>query len=348
MRHPIIQEDLGMILSADLPWEHLDGKTILVTGAAGFLPAYLVETLLYRNERLGRAETQVVGLVRSAEKARRRFVHYADRPDLRLLVGDVSEPPAIQGPVDMIIHAASQASPKFYGSDPVGTLSANVFGTQHLLRLARDRGTERFLFFSSGEVYGEVGDHQVPTRESDYGVVDPTQVRACYAESKRMGENLCASWHHQYGVPAVIARPFHTYGPGMALNDGRVFADFVADIVGRQDIVMRSDGLAERAFCYLSDATAGFLTVLLRGEPGQAYNVGNPAGLVSIGVLAETLAGLFPERGLRVIRQEPPSGGYLPSPIRRNCPDIAKTRALGWSPVTTLEEGFSRTIRSFS
>lgn len=346
MRHPIIEQDLERILAADLPWNELDGKTVLITGAGGFLAAYLVETLLRRNEQGGHAPTKVVGLVRSEEKARRRFAHYAGSEDLRFMIADVSEPLTWDGPLDVIIHAASLASPKFYGQNPVGTLAPNVIGTHSLLHLARETGVSRFLFFSSGEVYGQVSEAQVPTREDDYGYVDPTQVRACYAESKRMGENLCVSWQHQYGVPAVIVRPFHTYGPGMMLDDGRVYADFVADIVAGRDIVMKSAGLAERAFCYLSDATAGFFTILLRGEPGQAYNIGNPGGLISIAALAETLTGLFPERGLTV-RHEAPAGGYLPSPIQRNCPDVTKAAALGWQPETTVQEGFRRTVASF-
>lgn len=345
-RHPIVEEDLEAVLRADLPWERLDGKTVLITGAGGFLPAYLVETLLYRNECLGRAATQVVGLVRSLEKAQRRFAVYAGRPDLHFVTADVCEPFAYARPLDIVIHAASQASPKFYGADPVGTLSANVLGTHRLLALAQKQGAERFLFFSSSEVYGQLGDIQASNREDTFGVVDPTQVRACYAESKRMGETLCVAWHHQYGLETVIVRPFHTYGPGMALDDGRVFADFVADIVARRDIVMKSDGRTERAFCYLSDATRGFLTVLLRGVAGQAYNVGNPASLTSIGALAETLTGLFPERRLNVV-QQPPAGDYLQSRISRNWPDIAKSGALGWLPSVGLEDGFRRTVSSF-
>ena len=350
MRHPIVEEDLAAILGTGLPWGALDDKTVLVTGANGFLPAYMVETLLFRNEGLGRTATQVIALVRSEERARRRFAAYAGREDLRFLVQDVALPMTLDMPVDMIIHAASQASPKYYGSDPVGTLSANVFGTANLLKLAAEKKCERFLFFSSGEVYGQVRDDQVPTREDDYGRVDPTQVRACYAESKRMGENLCVSWHHQYAVPSVIVRPFHTYGPGMALDDGRVYADFVADIIAGRDIVMKSDGAARRAFCYLADATAGFFTVLLRGEAGQAYNVGNPSAETSILALAQTLTGLFPDKNLQVVPAPTAAKapGYLRSEIVRNSPSVAKVRQLGWEPMTTVEAGFRRTVRSFS
>jgi UDP-glucuronate decarboxylase len=349
MRHPIVEEDMETILSADLPWEQLDGKAVLVTGANGFLPAYLVETLLYRNERLGRTATLVIGLVRNEEKARHRFSHYAGRDDLCFLVQDVSEPILSDVRADFIVHAASQASPKYYGTDPVGTLSANILGTYHLLQFARTCGAERFLFFSSGEVYGQVSADQIPTREDQYGYLDPMQVRTCYAESKRMGETMCISWAHQYGLSVSIVRPFHTYGPGMALDDGRVFADFVADLVAGRDIVMKSDGLAERAFCYLADAAAGFFTVLLKGQNCQVYNIGNDRAESSILELAQRLAALFPEKGLQVIPQTPAQSrsDCLKSSISRSCPDTTKVRQLGWQPITTIEDGFSRTVRSF-
>lgn len=346
-RHPLVTEDLDAVLSAPLPWEDFSGRTVLITGAAGFLPAYMVETLLLWNERASGPPARVLGLVRHEGRARERFAAYEGRTDLRLLVGDVSLPLNVGERVDYIVHAASQASPKYYQTDPVGTLSANVLGTQQLLDLGREQRVQGFLFFSSGEVYGQIGDDQVPTRETDYAFVDPMDVRSCYAESKRMGETMCVAWHAQHGVPARVARPFHTYGPGMSLADGRVFADFVADIVAGRDIVMRSDGRATRAFCYLADATAGFFTVLLKGASGQAYNVGNDRAEVSILDLAHRLVALFPEKGLKVVRQPVPTNGYLQSKISRGCPEISKVRALGWTPHTTIEDGFRRTVLSF-
>jgi nucleoside-diphosphate-sugar epimerase len=134
----------------------------------------------------------------------------------------------------------------------------------------------------------------------------------------------------------------------MRLDDGRVFADFVADVVNGRDIVMKSDGSALRAFCYLSDATVGFFKVLLYGMNREAYNVGNDKGEISILQLANILAGLSPAWGLKVIRQETsPGGGYLRSRINRACPDISKMRGLGWEPRYTVEEGFARTVKSF-
>jgi len=174
-------------------------------------------------------------------------------------------------------------------------------------------------------------------------------VRSCYAESKRAGETMCVCWQHQYGVPAKIVRPFHTYGPGMRPDDGRVFADFVSDVVNARDIQMKSDGAARRTYCYVADATSAFFAVLLNGQSGQAYNVGNPDAEVSVLELARILVGLDPKKGLRVVRRSrPPGDEYVPSAVQRVRPDISKVRALGWAPTTGIEEGFGRTIRSFT
>src|SRR4051812_32339311 len=213
-RRTVVTEDLRRINAAPLPWEQLAGRTVVVSGAAGMLPAYLVETLLARNELDPAFGATVVGLVRDGRRATERFAAYEGRADLRLVEHDVAEPATdVVADADVVIHAASPASPARFAGRPLATLAANVAGTDHLLRLAAERGAERFLFVSSGEVYGEVS--RVPTRETDYGAVDPTSVRSCYAEGKRAGEALCAAYHHERGVAARIARPFHTYGPGL-------------------------------------------------------------------------------------------------------------------------------------
>lgn len=345
--NPIIDEDLKAILGSDMDWMQLSHKTILISGASGFLPAYLVYTLMALNTERGAGIT-VIALVRNREKAMQRFGPWLQDPQFYLLVQDVSEPIGWEKPVDYVIHAASQASPKFYGSDPVGTLKANILGTMNLLELAKRQGAKRFLFFSSSEVYGAVPEEKIPTAENDFGFVDPTQVRACYAESKRMGETICISWMHQFGIPVVIVRPFHTYGPGMDLNDGRVYADFIANMVRGEDITMKSNGQAVRAFCYISDATLAFFKVLLNGKAGHAYNVGNDAGVSSIIDLAQRLIALFPEKKLKINHYPSTNeNGYISSLVSRNVPNIAKIKSLGWQPVTDIETGFSRTISSY-
>jgi UDP-glucuronate decarboxylase len=345
-RNPIVEEDLKTITASPLPWERLRCKTVLISGASGFVPAYMLETLLYLNESRN-AGIHAVALVRNRDKAMRRLGHLNGRADLTVTVQDVREPYRGPAAVDFVIHAASQASPKYYGSDPAGTFEANVVGTKRMLEVARAAGSEGFLFFSSGEVYGQLDDPSIPVREDTFGRLDPVQLRSCYAEGKRAGETLCACWHAQYGVPASIVRLSHTYGPGMELNDGRVFADFVADVVARRDIVMKSDGSARRPFCYLADATVAFFTILLKGESGQAYNVGSDRE-TSILELAETLCRLFPERNLKVVRQYRASdGNYIASPVAGGHFDLSKIRTLGWETKTGIEEGFMRAVRSY-
>lgn len=346
--HPnlIINEDLNNICTTALDWSQFDKKTILITGANGFLPAYLVETLLHL-ERWG-IKVKIIALVRNLAKASSKFGHHEQNNALQFLVQDVSEPILIDEKVDYIIHAASQASPKYYGIDPVGTLMANTLGTVNVLELAYRKNVTGMLFISSGEVYGEMPVAVKLIKENNYGYIDPCIVRSCYGESKRMGENMCVSWAAQYGVNVKIVRPFHTYGPGMLLNDGRVFADFVGNIVRNENIELKSDGSAIRAFCYLSDAIKAFFTILLKGKISQAYNMGNPFAAVSIKELANILITLSENERLQVIQRERKNDKeYLKSPIISNIPDIDKLKRLGWEPLVSIKEGFSRTINSY-
>lgn len=345
-RNPIVRQDLDLILSSKLDWGQFHDKTFLITGANGFVPAYMVETLLYLNE-VSSSNIRVVGLVRNRERAAERFAHLASRQDLSLVVQDVRQP--YEGPsgIHYVIHAASQASPKYYSVDPAGTFETNVLGTLQMLQVAKRERAIGFLLFSSGEVYGRMKDPSSPVSESSFGPLDPMSIRSCYGEGKRAGEALCASWHAQFDIPAKVVRLSHTYGPGMRLDDGRVFADFVADIVAGRNIVMKSDGSARRPFCYLADATVAFFSVLLQGKNGEAYNVGSDHE-ISILELAETLCSLFPDRKCRVERRDRMDGDpYLASTQSAGHFDLAKIRSLGWEPTIDIREGFRRTIESY-
>lgn len=343
----IILEDLEHIIKETVDWTAFSGKTVLITGANGFLPAYLVETLLFLCQKGLVHNLKVLALVRNIEKARSRFRYYLNDKNLEFIVQDVCDAVQTDQKIDFIIHAASQASPKYYGSDPVGTLSANTLGTINMLKLAQVNSVESFLYYSSSEVYGAVDKDKIPTTETDFGYLDPTKVRSCYAESKRMGETICVSWSHQYGIPVKIVRPFHTYGPCMALDDGRVYADFIADIINDRNIIMKSDGSARRAFCYLSDATRASFVILLNGKNGEAYNMGNPECEISILELACRLVELFPQKKLTVVSDETIKSGYIKSSVSRITPDLTKIKKLGWKPEINIDKGFLRTILSY-
>jgi nucleoside-diphosphate-sugar epimerase len=159
---------------------------------------------------------------------------------------------------------------------------------------------------------------------------------------------MSIAWAKQYGLYTVVARPFHTYGPGLLLDDGRVFADFVADVVAKRDIVVRGDGLEKRCFCYLADATVGFLSILLNGINSEAYNIANPSCEISMKNLAKLISGLFPDRNIKIRFQDLEiKKNYLKSTILQSLPSIEKIKKLGWFPKVSLEEGFYKTIKSY-
>jgi nucleoside-diphosphate-sugar epimerase len=342
-RHPVIAEDLASIFSRPEEWQRFAGTHVFIAGATSFLAAYLVEFFAELSERWPDHPVTIYVLVRNLEKLRKRFPHLINQPWFCPIVQDVCAPlPAISR-VDFIVHAASAGSPKHYLNDPVGTIKSNILGGINLLELARKHGA-RLLFMSSGAVYGH-GESASPICERDFGVLDTLDISACYGEGKRATETLCAEYYRQYGVATVIARISHTYGPGLDLDDGRSFADFVADAVAGRDIVLNSDGSGSRPFCYVADATAAFLMLLLRGEAGNAYNVGMDQE-TTILELAQLIARLSPTPDLEVTCQPASSqrqalfraGGHF---------NLEKIEALGWRPTTTPEEGFERTLRYF-
>lgn len=338
-RNPIIEGDLREITGLALPWESLNGKRVLVTGASGLIGGYLIEALSYLNESALSTPTTIYALARDEQKLRQRFAHLYGRTDFVPLIQDVASPIVGIDHADFIVHAASDANPRAYLQDPMGTIRANVLGTMNLLELARATNS-RFLFLSSGAVYGQSQDSDAPITETGFGASDPCDPRACYGESKRMGETLCSAAFRQQGVDALVARISHTYGPGANLQDGRVFSDFIADAVAGRDICIKSDGLDQRPFCYIGDMTAALLLLLLKGTRGEAYNVGADEEM-SIGALAKLIAGLPPEGAVNVVFA-PQQRIATPASRDKGHFHIAKMRALGWNPSVAPSEGFRR------
>lgn len=343
----IIKQDIEQICNYKTEWDYLSNKNILITGANGILASYMVEVILYLLEIEKINNVTIFALCRNREKAEKRFFQYKNNSNLKFIYQNVCDNIEIDSDINIIIHAASQASPKYYSTDPVGTLTPNLIGTINLLNFAKSKKIENFIYFSSAEIYGETKTSQ-PITETDFGYIDPLNIRSCYSESKRMGENICISWFRQYGIPVKIIRPFHTYGPGMSLNDGRVFADFVSYIVNNENIILKSDGSAKRAYCYLSDAIIAYFIIIFKGENGNAYNVGNPKEEYSVKELADVLVKIFPEKNLKVNFYNVFSSDKLVSSnVNKFLPDISKMKTLGWIPTINVVEGFKRTILSF-
>ncbi len=343
----VVEEDIEHIASFDVPWEKLEGKSILVSGAAGSIPAYMIKTVMYLNETVFKTPAQIYALVRNREKAEATFKSHKGQKTLEIIEQDVCDFTSFDKKLDVIIHAASPTSPRMFYSEPAKTMMPNVIGTKNLLELAVKNKVESFLFFSTCLVYGDNSAGKV--KEDIVGHLNHLEPGNSYAISKQMGEAMCIAWNVQHGVPAKIIRPFNTYGPGMNLNDGRVYTDFVADVVNNKNIIMKSAGQGIRSFCYLVDSTVGFFLVLLKGASGEAYNIGNSDCATSVVSLAETLTELFPEKKIKVIQKNDKElqEKFSASKIDVRTADTSKLEALGWNPTVTLKEGFFRTILSY-
>jgi len=346
--NPIIKEDLKSIITEKLSWDKFKNKVILITGGNGFLASYIIKSLLSANIYY-KLNLKIICLVRNKTSKLNRLKSIKNSKSLTIFYHNLDRPlPKDLPNSDFIIHSASQASPKYYHTDPVGTLLPNSIGTFYLLEYAVKCKSEKFLFFSSGEVYGVPLDKNKKIKEDNYGYLDSTNLRSCYAESKRIGETMCVAYSKQFNLNVNIVRPFHTYGPGLNLDDGRVFADFVADVVSKRKIIVKGNGLEKRCFCYLSDATVGFLRILLNGADREAYNLGNPSCEISIKNLAKLISNLFPHRNIKIKFERPSiKKNYLKSPVVKVLPSIEKIKKLGWFPKTSLKEGFIKTINSF-
>lgn len=346
----IIEEDIkGIIESPIVNWERFRDKNVLVTGANGMLPSYMVFTLLYLNKDK-QMNIHIYALARNEGKLHKVFKEYWNDDHFHPIIQDVCEPLAEDSLFDFIIHAASQASSKYFASDPVGTLKANTVGTINTLDAAVNSHADAYLYFSSASVYGDLEGDIVSIDESYSGKINPLNVRNCYATSKQLGENACVSYNHQYGLPTKIVRIFHTMGPMVQLNDSRIFSDLCQNIVNKEDIILHSDGSAIRAFCYVADAVVAYFKVLLDGEPATAYNVGGDENHeISMKDLAATLVSLYPERNLRVVYDIDQSNavyGKMRSTLERKYPSLKRVYSLGWNQRYDIPTMFKRTIDS--
>lgn len=311
--------------AAGIDLDLLRDKTVLITGASGMLGSCLVDLLRHDSH------SRVIAIGRDAAYAQERFG--PSDGNYTFYQGDVCVPLAsFHEHVDYIIHAASNADPVRMAKYPADTLLANVLGTKNLLDYGLALGMKRFLFVSSGEVYGQPNENLDDFTENYCGPLDLSSPRSCYPEGKRAAEVLCQSYISQYGADAVIVRPCHLFGPTMTRRDSRAVSEFLWSAVDGRDIVMKSAGLLERSHCYVVDAAAALLTVLLKGTCGTAYNIADKRYQMRIRDFADQAAGAG---GCEVLYEAPSElerAGY--SKVSRAVLDASRLEALGWQPDT--------------
>ncbi|MGN0298940.1 MAG: NAD-dependent epimerase/dehydratase family protein [Lachnospiraceae bacterium] len=341
---PIIKNDIFDMLQQCTAMEQLRGSTFLITGATGFIGSYLVHSLMMDAEQ-HQANTTIYAVVRSAKRARNLFRSYEEAGRIFFIEQDVCAPlSSFQQDVDYIIHCASNAAPKEYFEDPVGTMNTNFLGTSNLLNYAKTHLKRKFLYVSTIEVYGTT--YQNPSiHENEYGIIDSCNPRSCYPLSKKACETLCISYGKQYNIPVSIGRLSYIYGPGMKENDSKVAAMFPREVAAGHNIVMKSKGEQKRSYCYVCDAISGLFTVLAKGRSQEAYNIASSIGITTIRNMAERLIALFPEKKLQVVFDIPTEQDKQAfSLIADAVLNSDKLEALGWNPIIDLDKGLRHTV----
>jgi UDP-glucuronate decarboxylase len=303
---------------------------ILITGGAGFIGSHLVEHLLGQDHEILCLDNYFTG-------SKANLLHLRDHPRLEMIRYDVVNPVMLE--VDQVYHLACPASPVHYQYNPVKTIKTNVMGTLNMLGLAK-RVKARILLASTSEVYGDPQVH--PQTEEYWGNVNPIGVRSCYDEGKRVAETLMMDYHRQNGVDTRIARIFNTFGPRMALNDGRVISNFIVQALTGQDITLYGVGQQTRSFCFVSDLVDGLVRLMNAEGVSDPVNLGNP-GEYTILEVAQKVLEMINTPSAIIHRPLPPD-----DPGRRR-PDISRARELlGWQPAVPLEAGLKETIPYFA
>ena len=332
------QKDILHIFKADLPWDKLSGCNILVTGATGLIGGCLVESLMMNPNR----DYHVYASGRNEERARKRFAEFAEDKAFHFIQHDVMLPLQSDVDFDYIIHAASNASPNFFAQKPVEVIKSNIDGVANLMEYGLTHGMKRFLYVSSGEVYGE-GDGRVFTEDYS-GYVDCTKPRSCYPTSKRAAETLCVSYAAEYGADVVIARPCHVYGPHFTEQDNRVYAQFIRNVLRGEDIVMKSTGEQFRSWCYVVDCASALLHILLKGGSGEAYNIADANSNISIRELAETIAKIGGKKVVIDVPNADEQKGF--NVVTKSIFATDKLELLGWRAQSNMLDGLNHTIEA--
>lgn len=353
--HDVVRRDMDYIHDkAHAELVALSGYNLLLTGAGGFLGYYCILSILSWNDDHPKKKIRLTAVSRFGQGLPAWLTTFGKRDDLRVVPRDVTKDPFLDGgPYDYIIHAASFASPMVYRKYPIETMSANVLGLYRILQeLAETKVSQthlkKLLYFSSSEIYGDPPAEWIPTPEDYRGNVSCTGPRACYDESKRFCETLCVNFFRVHGIPIVTVRPFNNYGPGMKITDGRVIADFARNIIAGENINMYSNGVPSRTFCYVADAMIGYFKALVKGTPGEAYNIGVQSPEISVQDLAERMVAIA-KKDLgyngNVVPSTSADKEYLIDNPQRRCPSIAKAKKeLGYNPTVSLDEGLHRTL----
>lgn len=333
-----MQEIKRIVEDADIPWNSLHEKTMVITGATGLIGSTLVKALLTYARQWGKVFHLYLP-VRNKEKAERIFADWMC-PELHLESMKSFMDRHCSYAADYIIHAAAPTDSLQFIQAPADVIDTIYSGTKNLLELAKEKLSTSVLFLSTMEVYGTPTCADIS--EKDFGSLDPCAVRSSYPESKRLAECLCAAYASQHDVPVKVARLTQTFGFGVNVqSDQRVFAQFARSAIKKQDIVLHTKGLTERCYIDVTDAVRACLYILLKGENGIAYNVANPETYCSIYEMATMVAN---EYGIAVRVEESAEQAAKYCPTQKMHLNVSRLRSLGWNPTVDLKHSFAQLI----
>ena len=338
-------EDLKYLANLDLPWEKLKDSSILLSGSTGMFGSLFIDAIMTKNEE--GLNCTIYGINRDHDKARDRFRKWLSSKKLHLIAHDINDPLVLEKitKIDFVLHMASNTHPVQYATDPIGTITTNIIGVQNMLNFAAQYNSSRFMFISSNEIYGENrGD--IELFDEDYcGYINCNTMRAGYPESKRCAEALCQAYRIQKNLDVVIARPTRSYGPTMLKSDTKAISQFIKNGLAGEDIVLKSVGTQLYSYTYAADAVSGFLTILLKGGNGEAYNIADEASDITLKDLAKLIANI---NGRDVIFELPDSieaSGYSKATKARLSGN--KLKELGWVAQYSIQSGMERTFQVF-
>ncbi|MBF0709853.1 MULTISPECIES: NAD-dependent epimerase/dehydratase family protein [unclassified Gemella] len=340
-KHKLYLDDVNYVANLDLDWSKFQDSSILISGATGLLGSFLVDVIAERNEKTG-LNCKIYALGRNADKARERF-SYFDKKYFEFIPYDINEPLNFKAEnLGYVVHLASNTHPLQYASDPIGTITTNIIGLKNMLDLCVDFKVKRFAFASTNEIYGENrGD--VELFDEDYcGYINSNTLRAGYPESKRAGEALCQAYKEQKGLDIVIPRFTRSYGPTILSTDSKAISQFIFKAINNQDIVLKSEGNQYYSYTYVADAISGLLTILTKGESGEAYNIADKSSDITLKDLANLIAKQVGKEVIFELPDEIESKGFSKATKARL--NGHKLSSIGWKPRYTIVEGIQRTI----
>lgn len=340
-----LEEDLVRIAEKCGEFKDLSGKSILVTGATGLVGSMIVKAFVKMNELMD-AGIKILAMIRDENKADVIY-NDVDKSSIEYLVGDLSDSIRTDCDVDYIIHTASPTASKFFVEHPVETLGIAIDGVRNVLDFAKNKKVKGVVYLSSMEAFGNVGDMGSKVKEDTLGYIDIHSVRSSYSEGKRVCELLCSCYAAEYGVPVKIARLAQTFGAGIPYTENRVFAQFAKSAINKTDIVLHTKGLSEGNYCYTADAIIGIITILVKGENGEAYTVVNEETHTTIAGMAKMVADKIADGEIKLVFDIPEDAltyGYAPDV--KLFLSSEKLNSLGWKAEISLEEAYRRMIAS--